>query len=263
MTRLPKSCIIPVVQQQLSPQISVVILAYNEEATIAGCLESIVAQSQPADEIIVVNNNSTDRTAEIAKRFPLVRLVNESVQGFTPARNCGFNEARYPVIVRFDADGVMPSGWLANVRSLFTAQPHLLGASGPVYYHDLWGMSRVAFPFPGNQLYMRVVGCWPTLVGPNMVITKHAWELVKDELHSNDRIVHEDMDLAIHIRHYGEIAYDRRLTTTTSARRLVSEPTSFFLEYPLRNLRTVLIHWPWPRRMPDGRLVFSSGRKHK
>ena len=262
MTRLTKSCIIPVVQQQSSPQISVVILAYNEEATIGRCLESIVTQSQPADEIVVINNNSTDATAEIVRRFP-ARLVDEPTQGFTPARNRGFDEARYPIIVRFDADGMMPPGWLAAVRTLFREQPHLLGASGPVYYHDLPGLARIAFPFPGNQLYMRLVGCWPTLVGPNMVITKAAWELVKDELHTNDRAVHEDMDLAIHIRHHGEIAYDRRLTTTTSARRLVSEPQSFFLEYPLRNFRTVMIHWPRPRWMASGKLVPSGGRKHK
>jgi glycosyltransferase involved in cell wall biosynthesis len=262
MTRPPKSCIIPVVQQQLSPQISVVILAYNEEASIGRCLESIVAQSQSADEIVVVNNNSTDRTAEIVRQFP-ARLVDEPEQGFTPARNRGFNEARYPIMVRFDADGVMPPGWLAAVKMLFSEQPHLLGASGPVYYHDLPGLPRISFPFPGNQLYMRLVGCWPTLVGPNMVITKAAWELVKDELHHNDSAVHEDMDLAIHIRHYGEIAYDRRLTLTTSARRLVSEPQSFFFEYPLRNIRTVMIHLPRLRRLADGKLVLSGGRKHK
>lgn len=221
-----------------------------------------MAQDGLPEEIVVVNNNSTDRTAEIVRRFP-ARLVDEPNQGFTPARNRGFDEAQYPVIVRFDADGVMPPGWLAAVRALFSAQPHLLGASGPVYYHDLPGLPKVSFPFPGNQLYMRLVGCWPTLVGPNMVITKAAWELVKDELHHNDRAVHEDMDLAIHIRQYGDIAYDRRLTTTTSARRLVSEPESFFIEYPLRNLRTVMIHWPRPRRMADWKLVFSGGRKQK
>lgn len=246
-----------------SPRISVVILAYNEEATIARCLESIISQSSPADEILVVNNNSTDRTAEIIQRFP-VRLVHEPVQGFTPARDRGFDAARHPVMVRFDADGVMPPGWLAAVRELFTEQPHLLGASGPVYYHDLRRLPRISFPFPGNQLYMRLVGCWPTLVGPNMVITKDAWELVKDELHRDDQAVHEDMDLAIHIRQYGEIAYDRRLTVATSARRLVHEPQSFFIEYPLRNLRTVMVHWPLHRRVADLKLVLSGGdRKQK
>jgi glycosyltransferase involved in cell wall biosynthesis len=241
----------------------VVILAYNEEATIARCLESIVAQSRPADEIIVVNNNSTDRTAEIVRRFP-VRLIDEPIQGFTPARDRGFNAAQHAIMVRFDADGVMPPGWLAAVSELFGEQPHLLGASGPVYYHDLGGLFQIAFPFPGNQLYMRLVGCWPTLVGPNMVITKRAWELVKDELHRNDRAVHEDMDLAIHIRQYGDIAYDRRLSITTSARRLLHEPESFFIEYPLRNLRTVMIHWPLHRRVADWKLVLSGGgRKQK
>jgi len=52
-------------------KVSVVVPAYNEEAYIGNCLESLTNQKVKPDEIIVVNNNSTDATVKIAKRFPV------------------------------------------------------------------------------------------------------------------------------------------------------------------------------------------------
>lgn len=227
--------------------ISVVIPAYNEEQAIGACLDSVISQIRPGDEIIVIDNNSTDRTAQIAKRYP-VRVVPELLQGFTPARNRGFTEASNEIVARVDADGLMVPGYLDAVRAVFSEDPHLLGATGPVYFHDL--PVRLRFPFPGNSLYMRLVGCWPALLGPSMVITKTAWNQVKDEIHCNDREVHEDMDLTYHIQKYGKIAFDKRLKATTSSRRMVHQPKSYFWDYSLQNFRTVLIHQGprWSRR---------------
>src|ERR1035437_9820650 len=88
-------------------KVSVVIPAYNEEKYIGACLDSLMDQKEKPDEIIVVNNNSTDNTAKIVKKYP-VRLINEEQQGMIPARNRGFNEAKFEIIARTDADTILP-----------------------------------------------------------------------------------------------------------------------------------------------------------
>ena len=74
-------------------RLSFVVPAYNEEAYLPACLESIVAQTRElgdAVEVIVVNNASTDRTREVALAVPGVRVVDEPRKGLTFARQAGF-----------------------------------------------------------------------------------------------------------------------------------------------------------------------------
>ena len=99
-------------------KVSVVIPAFNEEKYIGKCLKSVVNQIMPADEIIVVNNNCTDKTEVIAKKFG-ARIVKEKVQGMTPARNRGFNSVKYEIIARTDADTVVPKDWIKIIKNNF------------------------------------------------------------------------------------------------------------------------------------------------
>src|SRR6266567_2953645 len=92
-------------------RISVVIPVYNEEKYLGKCLDSLMRQNVKADEIIVVDNNSTDNSVAIAKKYP-IRVVFEKTQGMIPARNHGFNEARYEIIARTDADTILPVNWI-------------------------------------------------------------------------------------------------------------------------------------------------------
>ncbi len=75
-------------------KISVIVPVHNEEKYIGECIESLLKQSVPADEIIIINNNSTDNTVAIVKKYP-VKLLNEKKQGITFARNKGLNIAKY------------------------------------------------------------------------------------------------------------------------------------------------------------------------
>ncbi|MBV9438416.1 MAG: glycosyltransferase, partial [Candidatus Eremiobacteraeota bacterium] len=74
------------------PRISVVVCAYNAETTIAQTLQALTAQRYPEFEPIVVDDGSTDRTAEIARRFP-VRLIQTENRGLSSARNTGLEAA--------------------------------------------------------------------------------------------------------------------------------------------------------------------------
>ena len=77
-------------------RLSFVVPAYNEEAYLADCLDSILSQTRPLSiptEIIVVNNASTDGTAAILERYPGVILVDEPRKGLTHARQAGAQRA--------------------------------------------------------------------------------------------------------------------------------------------------------------------------
>lgn len=98
-------------------RISVVIPAYNAEKYIQRCLDSVLAQTHPADEIIVVDDGSTDHTAEKVKLYgPAVRYLCQENAGASVARNTGVQAARCEWIAFLDAD----DEWLPRKLELQT-----------------------------------------------------------------------------------------------------------------------------------------------
>ena len=220
--------------------ISVIIPVYNEEKYIAACLESLLRQSEKPDEIIVVNNNSTDNTLTIVKQFP-VKILHEKKQGMIPARNKGFNAAKYDVIARTDADAKVPKDWIKRIKKAFIKDKDLLAYSGAATFYNIPQVMQ-----PKNWLF----GVWfepiklafghDCLFGPNMAIRKTAWEKVKDFVCLQDTIVHEDMDLSYHIGQIGKIEFDSKLVVKVSPRKF--KKIYKYLEYGSRSIRTVQHH---------------------
>jgi glycosyltransferase involved in cell wall biosynthesis len=100
------------------PMVSVIVPARNEEASLADCLQSLVAQSGVEFEIIVVDDHSTDRTREIAESFPGVRVIEAGPlpEGWTGKNNavtCGARQAHGEWLLFTDADTVHLPGSLA------------------------------------------------------------------------------------------------------------------------------------------------------
>ncbi|HEX7972169.1 MAG TPA: glycosyltransferase family A protein [Thiobacillus sp.] len=110
----------------MSPRFSVVIPAYNAAATLARAIESVRAQSWPAHEIIVVDDGSTDATAEVARRFgDAVRLIRQQNSGVSVARNAGAAAATGDWLAFLDADDwyaedriKLHAGWIADDATL-------------------------------------------------------------------------------------------------------------------------------------------------
>jgi molybdopterin-guanine dinucleotide biosynthesis protein A len=126
------------------PTVSVIVPARNEEACLGACLESLAAQTQVSFEIIVVDDESTDRTREIAKSFAGVRVVEPAPLppgwiGKNNALVAGVKEARGDWLLFTDADTVHRAGSLA--RSLEEAQRQkaaLLSYSPEQEVHGFW-----------------------------------------------------------------------------------------------------------------------------
>src|SRR5690349_11342604 len=95
---------------------SVIVCAYNEERTLAACLHSVLAQTRPPDEIIVVNNASTDRTRAVAAAIPGVVIVDEPRKGLVIARESGRRRAAGDILAYLDADCRAPLRWLERLE---------------------------------------------------------------------------------------------------------------------------------------------------
>jgi len=109
------------------PEVSAIVPARNEEASLGACLESLVSQSGVNFEIIVVNDHSSDRTEEIARSFAGARVIEagELPAGWTGKNNavaCGIGQAKGEWLLLTDADTVHLPGSLA--RALAEAKEH-------------------------------------------------------------------------------------------------------------------------------------------
>lgn len=226
-----------------SLSLTIVIPVYNEENYLENCLKSIAGQDLMPDEVIVVDNNSTDRSCEIAKKYPFVRVIKEKKQGIVFARNAGFNQAKSDIIGRIDADTVLASGWVRYVKNKAQYLDDFAAVTGPCTFYD-YKYGRTLFAFH------RVIYFWLSrfsfghtiLFGSNLFLFRKNWDSIKSEACINNNI-HEDMDLAAHIfKNGGEIVFDKNLMASISSRRF-----SNWKCYPTKWTRTWTIHGLIPK----------------
>jgi glycosyltransferase involved in cell wall biosynthesis len=104
------------------PLISVVIPAYNGEAFLEQAIQSAVEQTWPRTEVVVVDDGSTDRSAEIAASYP-VELVRQENRGVAAARNRGLEEARGDLLSFLDQDDMLRPEKLERQFEALQAQP--------------------------------------------------------------------------------------------------------------------------------------------
>ena len=213
-------------------KLAFVIPAYNEEALIGKCLESVVAEIARAGadaRIIVVNNASTDRTGEIARSFPSVHVVDEPKKGLVNARDAGFAASEgAELVANIDSDTIVPEGWIDTVLAEFAADPKLVCLSGPYVYYDMSLLSRfLVGMFYGltyliyvlNRFILRVGS---VVQGGTFVFKRAAWASVG----GYDRTIQffgEDTDVAVRLSKVGGVKWTFKLKMKTSGRRLEKE----------------------------------------
>jgi len=112
-------------QATARPLVSVVIPVYNGEAYLAEALDSVFAQTHRPLEVIVVDDGSTDLSAEIARAVLGVRYCAQPHSGPGASRNLGVSQARGRFLAFLDADDLWPVGKLARQLAAFDADPTL------------------------------------------------------------------------------------------------------------------------------------------
>jgi len=220
--------------------VSVIIPVYNEEKYLTACLDSLQRQEIKPAEIIVVDNNCTDRSIAIAMQYQ-TKIIKEKKQGMIYARNAGFNAAKYEIIARCDADTILPQDWIKRIKENFKDNK-IDALAGMVLFYDLGILRKFSLPNFGYFYLMRRLLGHEVLAGPGFALTKKIWEKVKNEVCLDDKQVHEDIDLSIHIAKYGRIKFDSNSLIYASARRIKNRPFSFFIEYPIRVIKTLKAH---------------------
>ena len=109
---------------------SIIIPAYNGSARIGACLESLLRQSEGRDvEILVIDDGSTDRTADAVQRYGVVRLISQANAGPAAARNRGAGEARGEILLFTDDDCIPAPGWLDAMLAPFSSN-EVVGVKG-------------------------------------------------------------------------------------------------------------------------------------
>jgi glycosyltransferase involved in cell wall biosynthesis len=201
-------------------KVSIVIPVYNEAAQLGACLKALGRQSVRPFEVIVVDNNSTDETVAVARRFDFVTVTSESRQGVIHARSTGFDAARGDIIARIDADSLLPAEWVETVQGVFQDKT-VDAVSGVAEYYNVAAASL----FNAIDLFFRRRLSWQLkdrvyLWGANMAIRRQAWQNTKPLLCQRAGI-HEDYDLAIHLQEAGgKVVFDERLKAAVSSRRI-------------------------------------------
>jgi hypothetical protein len=109
----------------MSIAVSVVIVSFNARSDLERCLESLrAAPPQASHEVLVVDNNSTDRSAESARRVPGVRVIQQATNvGFARANNAGIRASTGTALLLLNSDTIVPPGAIDRLLAALDAEP--------------------------------------------------------------------------------------------------------------------------------------------
>ena len=114
----------------MRPEVSILLPAFDAEATLAGCLRSVLRQSEPRFECVLVDDGSVDGTRGCALHFaardPRIRVIATAHHGLVTALNIGLAHCRAPLVARMDADDLMHRDRLAAQVAALEADPRLV-----------------------------------------------------------------------------------------------------------------------------------------
>lgn len=227
--------------QSDEPTVTVSVIAYNEERHLAACLWSLSEmKSKYSYEITVVNNNSTDSTAEVLKRLQ-VTTFTETQKGPGHARNCGLRHARGKYFLCIDADTLYPPSYLDTMVEQ-------LQRKGVACAYGLWSFLpdkgyprwQLAIHETFRDLFLLV----QNIKRPELCVRGMAFafptELGRKTGFRNDILRGEDGSMALALKPYGKLRLvtDRRCRIYTGLGTLKADG-SFFNSFKVRFLKAL------------------------
>lgn len=212
-------------------KVSLYIPCYNAGKFIKKCLDSVINQSYAIDEIIIVDDGSTDKTIDILKNYPVRILTHRKNKGLAAARNTAFKEAKNEFVASLDADCIADIQWLQRLMECFVSDD-IVGVGGMLKetnisnVADKWRSIHMAQHW-GNE----IINDPPFLYGNNTAFRKNCIEKVgfyREVLKTN----YEDVDLSMRIYNNGF--------------RLIYNPRSFVEHIRTDTMRSVMTNY-WKR----------------
>jgi peptidoglycan/xylan/chitin deacetylase (PgdA/CDA1 family)/GT2 family glycosyltransferase len=204
--------------------VSVVIPAHNEEDYLLSCLESIKNQDYAGEyEVIVVDNASTDTTAEIARNWG-ARVVYEGKRSPACARQKGAEVATGKIIAFIDADTQAPAHWVSTIVWRFLCEPETVVISGPYAFYDAGKIARIAsygnfISIIIDQLFRKAFNKGSAVWGSNFAVRRSAL-LEVGGFDTSIRFYGEEYELSLRLAKAGKGGIIPRLFVLTSSRRL-------------------------------------------
>ncbi|MCP2032472.1 glycosyltransferase involved in cell wall biosynthesis [Okibacterium sp. HSC-33S16] len=234
------------------PSISVIIPVYNDAELLRTCLAALATQTRTADEIVVVDNASTDASAHVA-RLAGARVVLEPQRGILAATAAGFDAASGDILARLDADSVAPPTWLEQIERCFENRPEAYAVTGTATFYGGTALTRWygrAVDLGTYFTLFRGLLGHPPLFGSNFAIRTDAWHRMRPRVHRNRSDIHDDLDLSYQVEPNMQVVFDGNLGMQISARPFGS--LSNFSRRISWGFRTVWINsreeTPWQRR---------------
>ena len=227
-----------------APAVSVVIPVKDDRAELESCLAALAVQTRRPDEVIVVDNGSSDGSAEIARRAGAI-VVHCATPGIPAASAAGYDRASGEVILRLDADCRPDRSWVEACLAALAARPDVVACSGGARFVDgPWLLRR---PLAAAYLGAYAAATIPALghrplFGSNLALRREAWQRIRAAVHRCDAELHDDLDLAFHVGLQGRIGSVPARTMGISMRPFRS--ARGFARRTRRGLRTVVRHWP-------------------
>ena len=241
--------------------ITVVVCAYNEAELLPGCLYSLRAQTRPPDEILVINNASTDETGAVARAVPGVRVVDEREKGLVVARETARRAATTDIVAYVDADCRAPITWLERVEAQFMKQGAAVAVTGPYKFYDWDRTGRVLIRIydllvapPTHAIVHDMLGLGAILYGGNFAVRREALATIG----GFDRTIEfhgEDTNLGRRLTPVGRVAMCPDCWVWTSARRYRAMGKRAVFSLYVRNFWSeILRHRPADRNHLDVRV---------
>jgi glycosyltransferase involved in cell wall biosynthesis len=240
--------------------IAAIVCAFNEDQYLPACLFSLKSQTRPPDEIIVVNNASTDGTAAAARGVPGVRVIDEPQKGLVIAREAARRAARADVLAFLDADCRAPIWWIERIEQRLERNPALVATTGPYRFYD-WNRSGTML-IRSYDLLVAPPTHWcvhkgfrmgAILYGGNFAVRREALAAIG----GFDRTIEfhgEDTNVGRRLTAIGQIALCGECWLWTSARRYRAMGTAAVCRLYIRNFWSeILRHQPADRTHLDVR----------
>lgn len=208
-------------------KVSILIPAHNEEKYIGKCLDSILSIKTEEIEIIVCDNNSTDTTCEIIKKYPQVILVHETKIGPNAARQKAFSISTGEIIATLDADCIVSRNWVTSAVLHFKKE-HVVAVSGVCFFNGSKLLNTLLYIATNyimrflHFLLHRILHTKAIMLAGNAWYRRSTLEKIGG-FATDIEFFGDDAHTAAMLAREGRIIYDPNVSVITSSRRFDQE----------------------------------------